>query len=251
MQTPGTTDIPHSAADAPAPAENAVSFVVTEPALLALWGTWILSPSGVAEQKVQRARTIRKYLLIIAAGLFTLYAGFRLWALGEGAVGIVLSGGAIVVCHISLTILARRHEPPSAQRWLEFYRRAGQLDDLLGPVTYTALSGGLQVASPTSTTLYAWTSIRAVRRGDDMVVIEFKRTHNAIIPRSAFESEHRMTSWINICESARKAAPDPLADPLAEHLKGNDFNCRSCGYNLRDATRGTCPECGWVIRINP
>lgn len=36
---------------------------------------------------------------------------------------------------------------------------------------------------------------------------------------------------------------------VAEYLKGRDFSCPGCGYNLRGLSGQTCPECGLAFRL--
>lgn len=40
------------------------------------------------------------------------------------------------------------------------------------------------------------------------------------------------------------------AEVVRQALAGRDVACVLCGYNLRDAARGVCPECGWNIEMS-
>jgi hypothetical protein len=36
---------------------------------------------------------------------------------------------------------------------------------------------------------------------------------------------------------------------IVTHLKGHDYACENCGYNLRDCATASCPECGFRINV--
>ena len=45
------------------------------------------------------------------------------------------------------------------------------------------------------------------------------------------------------------AGPENDSDPLKDFLAPNDVLCPACRYNLRGNQSGSCPECGYSLRL--
>lgn len=237
--------------ESPSQINGPVTYEVTETMLADAWQSWYDSPAGKAEMKVARSRYLRSHIGMALVALVFLYAGLRLWMLGEQVMGALMTLGATVFL-ITLTrgwAVGPTRTPTRAT--LETLRRSGHLDAMIGRLTSSIGPSGLLMRAKHHQTLYPWSAVRAIKRQGRLIAVELKYSADFGIPVSAFESDAAADRWAAQCESFRRAFPDNLPDPVAVRLKDADFNCPSCGYNLRGTPGGVCPECGWMVDLVP
>lgn len=228
-----------------------VTVEVTEASLMQGWAEWNKSAAGIAALNIARRQALKTFAAQAVVCLVVIYAGLRLWVLDDRVVGFVLSFlsvAALISCTKSVRARPRLR---FSTEYLDYYRRSGYLDGMLGPVEYTASDSGIAIRQRHLHRFVPWPSIRVVARHGAQVRIEMKFITDVMIDVGAFGGEQAADDWVRRCEELRSAAPKGPPDPIARQLLNLDFACQSCGYNLRGSARGTCPECGWVVDFVP
>ena len=127
----------------------------------------------------------------------------------------------------------RRYWKGMPQRWLRNSIARGEWDEWFGRWTFTIDAEGIRYSAAFGEARLVWRHVIRLEGGEHAILFYLGEDAPIPVPKTAFDNEAEYRRFAETAARYRKAAP------------AHERKCPKCGYDLRGAVAGGCPECGW------
>lgn len=170
-----------------------------------------------------------------------------------------LSGGAIdwffcgflsalaMLCLLSACMHWRKPWDKRAREALSSARQGMRTGYEVGNQKVKICAASIQWTYPHHSVIQEWSGLSRLLETEQQLLLRRIDSGMFILPKRVFDNESEMREIIQFVRKRLAQSPTSDVSMIADYLRGRDYQCPVCRYNLRDYQGENCPECGAIL----